>query len=243
MIFKSTLICIALSGCLSHQINNSEFPIVWNTGFTMVDLLESNDDLGLTSNADLAQLINATWYAEFELINTASGESSFSSCQDLFNQSLPTTYTRRDSEYSAYLSFKTMCSATKLLVHARSSKVSYIPPTIFTKNTPNIWPKSFAIRTSALEAQRINNNSTLNSWNDVTPISGYEFISDTKAIYSNTDVKQELEIVGKGDFNDDEVEDLLLLSQDALTDSNYFNSRLFMMTVDAVGNWKELTIN
>ncbi len=229
--------CIVLSGCLSHQINNPEFPITWNTGFTMVDLLESSDDFVLTSKADLVQLKNASWYAEFDMINTRSGESTFSTCQHMFDQSLQNTYTKRHSEYNAYLEFKTMCAATKVLINSKASKVSYIPPTVFTKNTPTIFPKNIAIQTSTLESKRLLNNSEINTWNDVTPITGYKLLSNDKAVYFNDSATQELEVIGTGDVNGDSIEDFLLVTRDSLDDGNYFNMRLFILSVDQYGNW------
>ncbi len=203
----------------------------------MMDLLESSDNFVLTSKADLAQLINASWYAEFDVINTRSGKSSFNTCQNLFDESLSNTRTQKDSAYSAYLEFKTMCAATKILINSRVSEVSYIPPTVFTENTPNIFPKNLAIQTSTLESKRLLNDSEIISWSDATPITGYKLLSNEKAVYFNDGVTQELEIVGTGDVNGNSIEDLLIVTRDSLNDGNYFNMRLFILSVDQYGNW------
>ncbi len=163
----------------------------------MMDLLESNGNLVLASKADLAQLINASWYAEFDMINTRSGKSIFSTYQHIFNESLPDTYTNRHSEYNAYLKFKIMCEAIKTLINAEESKVSYIPSVVFSENTPNLWPKSFAIQTVTLEAQRAFDDSSMISWNDVTPITEFELLSNAKARYFSDSVNQEIEVLAR----------------------------------------------
>lgn len=204
----------------------------------MIDLLESPDDINVNSANKFDDILSASWYAEFDMVGTKSGLGVFSNCRDFLADATPETRTKKESEYNAYLEFKVMCTATDILSNAVSPKVSYLPPNILNKNTPEVWPKDVAIQTSTSEWEKIKNNKDIINWNDVTKITEYEIFSNYEATYSNRDLTQELKIIGVSDFNEDGNEDIMLVSRDSITDSNYFNLRLFLLTANKNGSWK-----
>ncbi len=229
---------IGLTNCALNASNETtkNIPVSWSTGFTMTAILESPDIL-LTNISDLPKLIGAHWYADVEVRQTKIGETMFSSCTDYFDKAKPSTRTIRNNEMSAYLEFKIMCQATRLLINANNSKESFLPTNALNDDVPSLWPKEMALMISTEESRRIFQNSKLKTWADVTPIIKYERLSETKSIYFHESGYQEIEILGNGDVNSDGIEDIFIVVRDHVESGNYFNIRLFVLSVNVKGNW------
>lgn len=230
---------IMLVNCSVKELNktNTTIPVTWNTGYTMPDILGSSD-ISINSVSDLSKLISAPWYADVNVKQTKVGETVFSSCADYFDKAEPSTRTKRDNEMNAYLEFKVMCEATQLLIHAKNSSESYLPDIILNEDVPKFWPKKMALQISTEESKRIFHNSNLKTWDDVTPIIRVETHSDTKSVYFHEGGYQEIEILGKGDDNSDGIEDVFIVVRDHVEGGNYFNIRLFVLSINARGNWE-----
>jgi len=230
---------IGLASCAINESNESKnsFPVSWNTGFTMPSILASSD-VSLNSIGHLSKLISALWYTDVDVRQTKVGETVFSSCADYFDKSKPSTRTIRDNEMNAYLEFKIMCEATRLLINANNSKESFLPDIILNDDAPKSWPKEIALQISTEETKRITHTSKLKTWVDVTPIIKVETYSETKSVYFHDGGYQEVEILGNGDANNDGIEDIFIVVRDYVEGGNYFNIRLFVLSVNAKGNWE-----
>ncbi len=236
----ATLLCfIGLVNCATNETKEStkNIPVSWSTGFTMPAILASSD-ISLNGVSDLPMLISAPWYADINVRQTKVGETVFSSCADYFDKSEPSTRTIRDNEMNAYLEFKIMCEATRLLINANNSKESFLPGTILNDGVPKVWPKEIALQISTEELRKIQHNPKLKTWADVTPIIKIETQSETKSIYFHDGGYQEVEILGNGDVNNDGVEDVFIVVRDHVEGGNYFNMRLFALSINDKGNWK-----
>ncbi|NMH66250.1 hypothetical protein [Shewanella salipaludis] len=214
-------------------------PVSWDTGFIMPALLAS--PVELHNLEDLQQLIAAPWYAELKVSQTKVGESVFSSCRDYFERVDDATRTTAASEMNAYLEFKVMCEAIRLLMTAENSESSYLPDPILSDAASKQWPKALALQISVEESRRSAEDPELKYWSDITPITRYESQSTAKASYYHESGYQEVEIVGRGDTNSDGVEDVLLVMRDHVYGGNYFNIRLLVLSVDAQRRWHLLT--
>ncbi|MCP4267859.1 MAG: hypothetical protein GY777_20200 [Candidatus Brocadiaceae bacterium] len=230
---------IGLVSCAIKESNEAtkKIPVSWNTGFTMPVILASSD-ISLNSISDLSKLNSAPWYADVNVRQTKVGETVFSSCADYFDKAEPSTHTIRDNEMNAYLEFKIMCEATQLLINAKDSKESFLPDIILNDDVPKLWPKKIALQISTEESRRITHNPKLKTWNDVTPIIKIEKRSETKSIYFHDGGYQEIEILGNGDANSDGIEDVFIVVRDHVEGGNYFNIRLFVLSINAKGNWE-----
>lgn len=233
---------IGLVNCARNESNDStkNIPVSWNTGFTMATLLESSN-MSLNNIGDLSKLISASWYAKIDVKQTKDGETLLSSCTDYFNKASTSTRTIRDNEMNAYLEFKIMCEATRILINANSSKESFLPDIILNDLVPRLWPKKIALQISLEESKRIYHNPNFKTWADVTPIIKVEILSKTKTIYFHEGGRQEVEILGKGDVNSDSIEDIIIVVRDHVEDGNYFNLRLFVLSLNSKGNWGLIT--
>jgi hypothetical protein len=198
----------------------------------------ASSDVSLNSISDLSELISAPWYADVDVRQTKVGESVFSSCADYFDKAKPATRTIRDSEMNAYLEFKIMCEATRLLMNAHNSKESFLPNIILNNDVPKFWPKKIALIISTKESMRIARDAKLRTWADVTPIVKIETHSKTKSTYLHDGGYQEVEILGYGDNNNDGIEDVFIVVRDHVEGGNYFNIRLFVLSINSKGNWE-----
>ncbi|MFT6389109.1 MAG: hypothetical protein ACJAUP_002495 [Cellvibrionaceae bacterium] len=233
------LCCAGMAGCTLNASNETtkNIPVSWDTGFTMPGLLASSD-IVLNRITDLQKLITAPWYAAIDVSQTKVGETTFSSCAEYFDKAELPTRTTRDNEMNAYLEFKVMCEATKILMDANESQESFLLGDVLNDNSPKLWPKELSLKTSTEESKRNALNPELKAWNDVTPIIKYESQSETKSTYFHESGYQEVEIVGHGDVNHDRVEDVVIVVRDHVEGGNYFNLRLFVLSVDSQGSWE-----
>lgn len=234
----STLLClVAVQGCesVSHQESSSDIPVSWQSGFVLPDLLASN--IKLTGNNDLGRLIDAPWYTEISVSNTKTGESVFASCSDYFEKVLETTRTTKENEMGPYLEFKIMCEAVRILISSNESKWTYLSDLVLSESLPSLLPKEIALQTSLEESKRNAKEVALVYWEDITPITKYEYLSATKSIYHHNGGYQELEIVGWGDTNNDFIEDVIVVVRDYVEGGSYMNIRLLVLSVSSKGNW------
>lgn len=233
------LCSIGLFGCVSNESNETtkSIPVSWGSGFTMPTLIASSD-ITLNSINDLPELIIAPWYAEIDVKQSKVGESVFASCTDYFDKAESSTRTIRDNEMSAYLEFKIMCEATRLLINAKNSKESFLPDIILNNDVPTFWPKTIALQISTKESKRIAHSATLRTWADVTPIVRVENHSKTKSTYFHSGGYQEVEILGYGDNNNDGIEDVFIVVRDHVAGGDYFNIRLFVLSINSKENWE-----
>jgi len=239
MLIAILLLCVAgLAACDPKAPVESpkKIPAGWSGGFTMPTLLDSSN-VAINSIGDLSKLIKAPWYAQINVANTKVGETVFSSCADYFDKVEPATRTSRDNEMSAYLEFKIMCEATQLLINAGDSKESFIPDNALSDDAPQMWPKEMALQISTEESKRSAQNPNLKTWADVTPVIKHESQTEFSSIYFHKGGRQAIEILGHGDINNDGIEDILLVSRDSVEGGNYFNMRLFVLSVDSRGKW------
>ncbi len=57
-------------------------------------------------------------------------------------------------------------------------------------------------------------------------------------VYFHDGGYQEVEILGNGDANNDGIEDVFIVVRDYVEGGNYFNMRLFVLSVNAKGSWE-----
>lgn len=230
---------IGMVGCVSNKSNGAKtsIPVRWSSGYTMPALLASSG-ISVNNIDDLSELITSSWYAEVDVKQTKVGRSVFNSCMDYFDKAGPSTRTIRDHEMSAYLEFKIMCEATRLLINASNSKESFLPEIILDKDVPKIFPKAIALQISTEESRQTSQTAMVRTWADVTPMIRVETHSKTKSTYFHEGGYQEVEILGYGDDNNDDVEDVFIVVRDYVTGGNYFNIRLFVLSIDSKGDWE-----
>ncbi|MGF1724095.1 hypothetical protein [Photobacterium nomapromontoriensis] len=233
--FFAFSLLLTLQGCTFTPTNDdiSKIPVTWSTGFTLPKLLIS--PVSLHSINDIPNLITANWYDYFSVKNRNNEKFDIYSCQDYFSHKNITPVNAFD--INPFLNIIMMCEAAKYLLDAKPSQQSYLPISILDKYLPLYLPKELALQTSTNAHKRTIENINLTFWQDILPIINFEYISDSKAIYHFDNGYQEVEIVGRGDINHDNIEDLIIIVRDSLNDGSYFNLRLFILSVNKNNEW------
>jgi hypothetical protein len=228
---------VAATACASRAGQEDACPISWSSGFRMPELLA--ESVAVREQEDLGGLLSESWYSPIEVAKPGAQESiSLENCDEYFAESTPATRTIRENEMDAFLELAAMCEATALLAGAQRASESYLPQPVLDSASPEHLPAAVALVTSETEAERHAVSSAVNSWGDVNTNFGVKRLSADAVEFTHEAGVQVLEVVGQGDFNSDGRQDVLVASRDSVEDGSYFNLRLFVLTVDAEGEWQ-----
>lgn len=206
------------------------------SGFQMPDLV--SNDIPLNGQEDMADLINTDWYSSIDVINTRSSGDSIANCREYFVEATPETRALRESEMNAFLELAMMCRATALLRDGADADVSYLPDVVIGDFSPKAFPAAVALETSETESEKRSDDLDANRWSDVNSGFSTEKISANKVDFRHDAGIQQLDLIGRGDFSGDGVEDVLITSRDSVEGGSYFNLRLFVLSVDSDGAWR-----
>lgn len=215
------------------------YPVSWYSGFKMPELLA--EDVDVEGREKLSDLLIKEWYAPIDVVDTRSAEEgTFSTCEQYLQGVTPETRTLRAHEMSAFVELAIMCRATKLLGNADRPHVSYIPEPILAASSPDRLPSALAFETSKTESDKNRNDPTVQSWGDINEVRKVDVICPRVVDFYTTGGVQRLELVGRGDFDGDGVEDVLISSRDSVDGGSYQHLRLFVLSVDAEGGWQTI---
>lgn len=237
----ATFLVAVLEGCShSETTNNAALEPHWTDAFSMPDLLAEVPVL--TGMDDLQALLDQAWYAAIDVQHTANPEvRSLNTCKDYFANRTPELRALREYGQSAFAELQMACEATRLLLAARTSTESFLPSSVLDENTPQRFPKEFALVTSASEREKLMADPKLAVWGDVDEIVEVDKKSAHEVRYTAADGgEQTLSELGRGDFNQDGVEDVLVRSHDSVQGGSYANVRLFVLSANKHGRWSLL---
>lgn len=235
-----TIFLYSLVGCSAGQTNNEKvYTVSWYSGFTMPELLADNVDV--KKREDLSALLSKEWYASVDVNNIKNAEEgTFSTCEEYLKGVTPETRTLHENEMSAFVELALMCRATVFLSNAGNPHASYIPDDVITADSPNEFPSVLAFQTSETESEKSRNDPAVQYWSDINEIRKVESVSPHAVDFYTNGGVQRVELVGRGDFDGDGVEDVILSSRDSVEGGSYRHLRLFVLSVDAEGNWKTI---
>lgn len=236
-ILLSTFLALSLLACSSADATKpgTEKPH-WTEAFPMPSLLAEAPTL--VSMDDLKALLDQPWYAAIDVQGAANPVvTSLNTCREYFYNKTSDLRALREYEQSAFAELEMACEATRLLTNAANSSESFLPVTILDENTPQQLPKVVALITSTSERDKAMADAEKQVWADVNAISATERLSDYQVRYISPTTEQVLSEIGRGDFNGDGVEDVLLSSQDSVKGGSYANVRLFVLSMNENGEW------
>lgn len=214
-----------------------KYSVMWSEEYQMPALL--SDSISIKDQPDLKKLLIAPWYAAFAVVNTRTlSETNISNCNQYLLEATDKIRTLRENEMSPFLEFVVMCRATKILVDAKKPLKSNVPKFFLNRTMPNKFPKAMAVLISKKESIQSTSNKYLHYWGDINKGLKFESESKNKVSFSGEGGEQEIVLIGRGDFNNDGYEDVLLSSRETVQGGSYFNYRLFSLTASEKGEWE-----
>lgn len=174
------------------------------------------------------------WASSFLVTPTRAGNEpvEVKSCDELLGTIVPATEpaapaTARD--YRVFVGVKLQCEAALELSVAKEAKVSFLDQFALDERVPHLFPKWLAIIVSPDDEERVK-GSKYESWFDFEPVVSARDVTPQRGEFNSRGASQLIELVGKGDFNGDGIEDLLVTSRDSLTEGSYRAVRMFSLT-------------
>jgi len=205
------------------------YPVQWLPGFAMAGLL-LKENPPVRNQQDIRALLDKPWYMPFELINLQT-KALFSA--DRCNQVLPTITqleTEKPYEFPPFIYLTAMCAAAESISKARLAQYSFLSRFKLDAGFPLHAPKNLALVISVSEWKRISQNTKIVSWADVETVKFVSKEGEYQAKYELVGAYQNVSLIARGDFNRDNIEDILLYAKGKVVGGSYVAYRLFWVT-------------
>lgn len=221
---------LTVTACANTAQNTNRIPVTVYSGMQLGSLL--NEVNTSTNVDDIKAMLNKDWYSAVNVKSSKQANATYSikNCAEYFKLADKLLTTVKENENSAFVEFGLMCHSAKVIVDAKPSKLTFLSDLTFDKTLPEKLPKQIAMVISTTESKKINENASLLNWSDVNKITKVDVINEFKAIYHQQGSTQEIELVAKGDFNADGIEDVLVSSRDSVAGGSYGALRMLYFT-------------
>lgn len=202
----------------------------WYNGYKMPELLA--EPIKPTDAKDLVEVNKRKWYAETQVYDEAVPGKiiPLSSCESYQTLSSLRLRAVQEQENIALMEILMMCKATQLMLTATRVEKSFLHDVKLDQTLPSLLPATLALVTSATERTRISKDKSIKFWKDVNKQINVDALGPFHVNYQHVAGMQELELVARGDFNGDNIEDMLITSRDSVKGGTYSAIRLFVLT-------------
>ncbi len=226
------LFFILLTGCTSAVTTKggNTKPVVWFSNFAMPNMLSNSFVIKKFDN--IQKMLTMKWYGEFSIVKAAKPDNliRIATCQEYFPFKGEDIYAIPEMNNAALMYITVLCEATRIISNGNPSKKSFLDTIVFDKHLPEHLPPQMAQIISTEESKRIMANKKITSWAQVDPVLKAKKLSPYHIKYFIEGGSEELQLVAKGDFNHDGIEDMLIQINDAVEGGSYSATRLFLLT-------------
>lgn len=185
----------------------------------------------IKTHSDIAELLTKPWYDKFEVsANEKAPFKSIVTCNDYFKIKKKPLWTAEPADNGPFMNIVIMCLATRAISKAVPPHISTFKELKFNKNLPGLLPAKMAMFTSSSEEKRILAKKSIKHMSQVYKIIKVKQHSRYDTTYYEDGQKQKLQLVAKGDFNHDGIEDYLISSQESVQGGTYSALRLYLVT-------------
>ncbi len=122
-----------------------------------------------------------------------------------------------------------MCKAIDIALHGQGAQISYIGKFNLDRELANKLPIELAFALSPDTRERVKKNKG-KSWTLIDTIKAVTKINDYVTRYNIPYATQTISLLARGDFNHDNIEDVLLLVENDINDGWLNPTRLFTLT-------------
>lgn len=236
-----------LVGC-GETSGTDSYPVSWTLGLALAGISETSSIP--VSQADLGTLLSAPWPSPIELedYRNDGDATSVNSCHALFRSISVNPYLQpaKPFETPFYLHRANICLALKALAEAKPSRSSFSRSFKLDESAPDLLPAELAFAISREDedllskyrgqilASVFKNEKRFN-------MGKTEVLSPYSVQFSDSQGgRQEMTILGYGDFNRDGIEDILLLVRNDIASASYRAFMLYQLTRPDSGPFKLL---
>lgn len=225
----SVLVTSMLFACVSAATLGPG-PATWHSGFTLPELLA--DPHPARKKEDIRNMLSEPWYGELIVapVSKPDKDIALSSCTQYFANPIGALEPVREREGTPYMELALMCQAAQEIIASQPAPQSYIPPKFIDENLPRLLPPEVAMVVSVEESKRLLADKNNRSWRDINRIIKATVLDPDRARFTGEQGRQDIELVARGDFNGDGLEDVLFTSRDDVEGGTYSAVRLFQVT-------------
>lgn len=228
-------ICSIILSC-SNDSNTSKpekpagIPVTIPDGYRPPLTIKENINITSVNNAANVLALKWDWTATVENSSKPDKYFNISNCTEYFQTTYEKITTIPYSDNTFFMRVAAFCEATRIIANATPSTKTFLDTVNFDKHLPEQLPKQMAQIISTMESKRIMANNNISTWAQVESIIKTEKIGPYHLKYYNEGGSEELQLLAKGDFNHDGIEDMLLQINDAVEGGSYSATRLFALT-------------
>ncbi len=220
-----------VSSCvLSSTLSTSNIPVEINTdAFDIKPYFRSPN--GDVKSGQYKQMLDAKWIDTYLVTSTdTSMQRQVGSCADYALTPLPQWEPSPPSDFSPYQSMAVRCKLLTLLVKATPSKISFVKDVKVDEHFIKSLPKILSYITSTSEFERIMADTSTTKLGEVSRVLSVMPKEHKTAEVTVPGGMQIVTVVAMGDFNQDSVEDILLLVNNLTLDGTYSASKAVVIT-------------
>lgn len=228
---------VVIAACGKFPVaNEARYPVLWSSEYAMMDYLE--ESVAVNDKEDLGMLLRAPWYAQFKVVYSKGEKETFlNTCDDYFSLTGRVTDTVPSSDYVPFVFLTKMCRVSKALVNGKGANKSYVPEGFLNRFMPDNFPKAMAFQVSLAQAERDANDISKQYWRDIEKNLQFEYLSENRIRFYGDGGVQVISLLARGDFDHDNIEDILLGVQQSVEGGTYSNFRALIFSVDKDKQW------
>jgi len=228
-----TLVAVLATSVLiacSNATAGNPYPVTWYSGFTLPEHLAS--PYAALKKEDIRSMLSEAWADEIEVAPSSKPDEHIvlSSCAQYLAYPAGTLEPVHPMDGAPYMARALTCQAALQIIAAQPASRSHIPSRFIVEDLPQLLPPEVAMIISTEESKRLLADKSKRSWADITPIKKATVINAEHARFEDEGGSQDIELVARGDFNGDGLEDVLFTSHNAVEGGSYAAFRLFQVT-------------
>jgi len=230
---------LSAAGCATSSERSDALDVEWFEGLRMSQFLKAPAELGKQS--DISRAIAAPWrYDSKVVLYTSDGEQArapfvLHSCSEYLPVQDEQPWPVHESDADRFMVLAMTCKASQLVAAAAPAERSYVRTLKFDWQLPDLLPPELAFAISSDSVKQIDQARPDEKWRDMFGVDRHEPCNGREGAHcgiyhDSTGGRQQVQLVARGDFNDDGIEDVLLSSHDTVEGGTYAAMRMFVLT-------------
>ncbi len=228
-LFIGTVVTSCYAG-VEDRTTTSNLQLVWYPGLMLDKMLKQT--LPTKTRQDIGDLLKAEWYDSFELVNpkSASNRKSVKTCLEFFKAAENKLEPVNPRDAIPYMELGMMCYAANAVYTGKNASKTYYGDFKFDKSIVDTFPPDLANIVSVEDRKKILANKKITSWSQAGKIQSIKIVNEKKAIIRGKGESQEIELIAKGDFNNDSIVDFIVLLRNNVDEGSFGSVELFVLT-------------